>query len=167
MSTILFHSKSEEETHRIGVLLGKKAAAGLVFLMEGDLGAGKTCLIRGIAEGLGVDPDHPVTSPSYALIHEYPGRLRLFHVDLYRIAFEDLEDIGFFDLPVEDGVLAVEWARRLPHDEFPDRIDVTLETAPDDVRKIAIAGRGGAKRWLREWIDWIQQEAAGQTRPAG
>ena len=163
MSTILFHSKSGEETLRIGVLLGKKAVAGLVFLMEGDLGAGKTCLIRGIAEGLGVDADHPVTSPSYALIHEYPGRLRLFHVDLYRIEFEDLEDIGFFDLPIEDGVLAVEWAKRLPNDAFPDRIDILLEVMTDDARTIVISATGAAREWLRAWTEWIHQEPAGQS----
>lgn len=166
MSTILFHSNSGEETHRIGVLLGKKAVAGLVFLMEGDLGTGKTSLIRGMAEGLGVLADHPVTSPSYALIHEYPGRLRLFHVDLYRIEFEDLEDIGFFDLPVEDGVLAVEWAKRLPNDAFPDRIDIILNATADDTRTIVISAAGAAHEWLRAWTDWVNQEPAGLS-PAG
>lgn len=162
MSTILFHSKSGEETQRIGMLLGKKAVAGLVFLMEGELGAGKTCLIRGIAEGLEVHADHPVTSPSYALIHEYPGRLRLFHVDLYRIEFEDLEDIGFFDLPIEDGVLAVEWANRLSNDVFPNRIDIVLNTTADDARTIVVSATGAAQEWLRAWTDWIHQEPAGQ-----
>lgn len=163
MSTILFHSKSGGETRRIGMLLGKKAVAGLVFLMEGELGAGKTCLIRGIAEGLEVHEDHPVTSPSYALIHDYPGRLRLFHVDLYRIEFEDLEDIGFFDLPIEDGVLAVEWANRLPNDAFPNRIDIVLNTTADDARTIVISATGAAREWLRAWMDWIHHEPAGQS----
>jgi len=159
MTSVVFRCSSMDETHRIGVLLGERFEAGTVLLLKGDLGVGKTCLVRGIAEGIGVDAEQSVTSPSYALVHEYSGRLRLFHVDLYRIGYADLEDIGFFDLPVEEGVLAVEWAERLPEDAFADRIEVVFDIQDDESRIIDISGRGETSgRWLRLWISWLQQK---------
>jgi len=159
MTSIVFRCASLDETHRIGVLLGERFEAGTVLLLRGELGVGKTCLVRGVAEGIGVSPEQPVTSPSYALIHEYSGRLRLFHVDLYRIGYTDLEDIGFFDLPVEEGVLAVEWAERLPEDAFTDRVEVVFDIQEDESRIIEISGRGETSgRWLRLWISWLQQK---------
>ncbi len=162
MTSVVFRCASLDETHRIGVLLGERLEAGTVLLLKGELGVGKTSLVRGIAEGVGVDSGQPVTSPSYALIHEYSGRLRLFHVDLYRIGYADLEDIGFFDLPIEEGVLAVEWAERLPADAFADRIEVMLDMQEDESRIIEMTGKGETcARWLRLWISWLTQKRAG------
>lgn len=162
MTAVAFRCTKVDQTHRIGVLLGERFEAGTVLLLKGELGVGKTCLVRGVAEGIGVDPEQPVTSPSYALVHEYSGRLRLFHADLYRIGYADLEDIGFFDLPVEEGVLAVEWAERLPEDAFADRIEVEIGILDDESRIIDISGRGEtSRRWLRLWISWLQQKTIG------
>ncbi len=162
MISVVFRCAGVDETHRIGVLLGEAFEAGTVLLLKGELGVGKTCLVRGIAEGIGVDTGQAVTSPSYALIHEYTGRLRLFHVDLYRIGYADLEDIGFFDLPLEEGVLAVEWAERLPEDAFSDKIEATFDMQEDENRIITITGRGEAsRRWLQLWIARLQQNKTG------
>jgi tRNA threonylcarbamoyladenosine biosynthesis protein TsaE len=86
---------------------------GATILLSGDLGAGKTAFVKGLAEGLGLDPDE-VTSPTFTLVHEYRGgRLPLIHVDLYRLDAADLDDIGLdLDLALT-GVVAVEWAERL------------------------------------------------------
>lgn len=106
-------TRSEEET----VALGRELAAGLVpgdvVLLEGDLGAGKTALARGLAGGLGV-PEEEVRSPTFTLVNPYRGRVMVYHVDLYRIDKEsDLEELGLQEILGGDGVALVEWAERL------------------------------------------------------
>ena len=105
-------TKSAEETERVGAGLGRRLRGGEVILIFGPLGAGKTQLVRGIATGLGLDPGQ-VSSPSYALINEYPGRRTLYHVDLYRLSTADLPDLGLEDLYGRGCVVAIEWAERL------------------------------------------------------
>jgi tRNA threonylcarbamoyladenosine biosynthesis protein TsaE len=84
------------ETLALGRRVGALARPGLVLALYGDLGAGKTVFVQGLARGLGVPEKCPVTSPTFTLINEYPGRLRLFHIDLYRISdLVELDDIGF------------------------------------------------------------------------
>jgi len=86
---------------------------GAVLLLSGDLGAGKTAFVRGLAQGLGIDPGD-VTSPTFALVHEYRGgRLPLVHVDLYRLEQADLDDLGMDSELADQGVLAIEWSERL------------------------------------------------------
>ena len=103
--------------------------------LNGDLGSGKTTFVQGLANGLGVPRNYVITSPTFTLINEYPGRLPLFHVDLYRIAdVEELENIGFFDLLTGDGVVAVEWADRVARELPEDRIDIGFQVV-DDVRR--------------------------------
>ena len=102
------------ETRALGCLLGKLAGPGLVVLLAGELGAGKTCFAQGVADGLGVPADSPVTSPSYTLLNIHQGRLPLYHFDLYRLAVvADLEDLGYDEFAEGDGVTLVEWADRL------------------------------------------------------
>src|SRR3982751_6299894 len=105
---------SEDETAAIGRELAPSLSAGAVLLLSGDLGAGKTAFVRGLAEGLGVSRDE-VSSPTFTLIQEYRGgRLPLFHVDLYRIEdLREFDELGLDEI-AEDGVLAIEWAERLP-----------------------------------------------------
>jgi tRNA threonylcarbamoyladenosine biosynthesis protein TsaE len=90
------------------------ASPGLVVLLAGELGAGKTCFAQGVADGLGTPPSNPVTSPSYTLLNIHHGRVPLYHFDLYRLArVEDLEDLGYDEIAEGDGVTLVEWADRL------------------------------------------------------
>src|SRR5258705_11944853 len=105
---------SEEETAAAGRDLAATLSAGDVLLLFGDLGAGKTAFVRGLAEGFGIPRDE-VSSPTFTLIQEYRGgRLTLFHVDLYRIEDpREFDELGLDEI-AEDGVLAIEWAERLP-----------------------------------------------------
>jgi tRNA threonylcarbamoyladenosine biosynthesis protein TsaE len=110
---------------------------GDVVLLVGDLGAGKTAFVRGLAEGLGVDPDE-VSSPTFTLVQEYRGgRLPLFHVDLYRLNDpREIDDLGLDEI-ADDGVLAVEWAERLP--QAPQKaVRVAIEHAGETERRLVI-----------------------------
>jgi len=109
----VIRTRSEEETVDAGRRLGASLEAGDVVLLYGDLGAGKTAFVRGLAAGLGADPD-AVTSPTFTLIQEYVGRLTLFHVDLYRLGPADVDDLGLEELGEGKAVMAIEWADRLP-----------------------------------------------------
>ena len=103
-------TKGEEETRRVGELLGRALQKGDIVLLSGDLGTGKTCLTQGI--GRGMDCPGPVNSPSFVLMNEYTGRETLFHVDLYRMEdVEELDDLGLWDY-AERGVLVIEWPER-------------------------------------------------------
>src|SRR5471032_268723 len=107
MST--FITQSEPETAAVGRQLAPELNAGAVILLFGDLGAGKTALVRGLAEGLGIAPGE-VTSPTFTLIQEYRGgRLPLFHVDLYRLKSIEVEELGLDDERMAEGVTAIEW----------------------------------------------------------
>ena len=103
-------TRSQDETAAIGRKLASTLAAGSVLLLIGDLGAGKTALVRGLADGLGVPPDD-VSSPTFTLMQEYRGgRLTLFHVDLYRLDDpREIDDLGLDEIGGE-GVMAIEWA---------------------------------------------------------
>ncbi len=106
---------SEEETAALARTLAADLKAGDVLLLSGDLGAGKTAFVRGLAEGLGIAPDE-VSSPTFTLVQEYRGgRLVLYHVDLYRLEQAATDDLGLEEMGVADGVLAIEWPDRLAH----------------------------------------------------
>ncbi|OEU77903.1 MAG: tRNA (N6-adenosine(37)-N6)-threonylcarbamoyltransferase complex ATPase TsaE [Desulfobacterales bacterium S5133MH4] len=107
-------SRSPEETLRFGAFLGKYVTNRSVIALSGELGSGKTCLTQGIARGLQVPEDIYVTSPSYTLLNEYPGRLRLFHVDLYRIGNTvELDEIGLDEILGSNNVTVIEWAEKI------------------------------------------------------
>lgn len=147
-----FITHSVAETERAGALLAPLLRAGDVVALAGDLGAGKTHLVQGVALGLGVT--EPVTSPTFNLLLVHPGTLPLYHFDLYRLEGAcDLEDIGFFETLEADGVSFVEWGDRFPGVLPPDHILVTIERGPEDERRIAIEssgirGRDLAHQWL-------------------
>jgi len=130
-------SNSEQETATIGRELALSLSAGDVVLLHGDLGAGKTALVRGLAEGLGVSADD-VTSPTFTLVQEYRGgRLPLFHVDLYRLNDpREIEDLGLDEI-AEDGVLAIEWAEKMPAPP-QSAITVRLEHRDGDARAVSV-----------------------------
>jgi tRNA threonylcarbamoyladenosine biosynthesis protein TsaE len=111
---VTFTTHSEPETSAVGRRLAETLSAGSVVLLVGDLGAGKTALVRGLAEGLGVAPEE-VSSPTFTLMQEYRGgRVPLIHVDLYRLNdAREIDDLGLEELGL-DAVLAIEWAEKLP-----------------------------------------------------
>ena len=128
---------SEEETAAVARTLSERLVPGDVVLLSGDLGAGKTAFVRGLAQGLEIDPDH-VSSPTFTLVHEYHGaRLTLYHADLYRLERAATDDLGLEE--AVDGVLAIEWPERLAHPL--DGIAVTIEIVDESTRRIAIAER--------------------------
>jgi len=130
-------TQSETETHGLARELSLTLKAGDVLLLSGDLGSGKTTFVRGLAEGLGIDPDD-VSSPTFTLLHEYRGgRLTLYHADLYRLDKTATDDLGLEETGVRDGVLAIEWPDRLSHD-IPGATVVRLEVVDDAFRRITI-----------------------------
>jgi tRNA threonylcarbamoyladenosine biosynthesis protein TsaE len=128
---------SEEETQAIARELSATLRAGDVVLLSGDLGAGKTTFVRGLAEGLGIDP-REVSSPTFTLVHEYRGDgLTLYHADLYRLQRAATDDLGLEEIGVKDGVLAIEWPDRLTH-ELAGATLVRLDVVDDASRRITI-----------------------------
>ena len=130
-------SSSEFDTRAIAAALAPNLGPGAVVLLSGDLGAGKTAFVRGLAEGLGIDPDD-VTSPTFTLVHEYRGgRLPLIHVDLYRLDRAELDEIGLDQDLAARGITAVEWSERLAR-PIPGATKVQIDDAGGDSRKIQI-----------------------------
>ena len=141
-------TRSPEETRALGAAMGRRIDPPAVVALTGDLGSGKTCFVQGLAEGLEAPPEFYITSPSYTLINEYPGRCPLYHIDLYRLdGVEDTADIGLDDALCGDGVAAIEWPDRLPDELIADRIEVR------------ISGDAGGETWRR-----IEIAAEGQVR---
>jgi len=115
--------------------LAATLSGGDVLLLSGDLGAGKTAFVRGLAQGLGIAEDE-VSSPTFTLVHEYRGgRLTLYHVDLYRLDRAATDDLGLDEMGVADGVLAIEWPDRLTH-SIPGAREVAIDIVDDTTRQI-------------------------------
>ena len=132
-------TQSEEETAAVARELAALVQAGDVILLSGNLGAGKTAFVRGLAAGLGIDPDE-VSSPTFTLVHEYRGgRLTLYHADLYRLERVATEDLGLEEMGVSDGVLAIEWPDRLSH-AMPGARAVHIEVVDENTRRIIPSG---------------------------
>lgn len=132
-----------EQTHALGLQFGEALTGGMVLSLEGDLGAGKTVFIKGLAQGLTVPETLYITSPSYAIIHEYPGRLPLFHADLYRIEDPaDIDELGLFDIMDGKNVIAIEWAERIGDSLPPEGMFLRFEILNDFVRKISMRASG-------------------------
>jgi tRNA threonylcarbamoyladenosine biosynthesis protein TsaE len=136
----------------------------MVIALIGDLGSGKTMFVQGLARGLDVPEGYYVTSPSFTLINEYPGRRPLAHIDLYRLeAGLDLDDLGLVDVLKSDGVAAVEWADKLPPAALPEKLEVRFEIGAGDDRRLHFAAYGqDASGLLRS----ISLSDAGRGSPA-
>jgi len=136
-----FVTRDAGETREIGQRLGERLHGGEVVLLFGPLGAGKTVFVRGLAEGLGVPPDD-IRSPSYTLINEHRGQVRLYHADLYRLSAESVVELGLEELYGAGHVVAVEWAERLEEAgwDLGDAIIVEIDYHPseDDTRVIVL-----------------------------
>jgi tRNA threonylcarbamoyladenosine biosynthesis protein TsaE len=130
-------STSPDTTRRIGQQLGNLLQASDLVALTGDLGAGKTCCIQGIARGLGIPDSMAVTSPTYTLIHEYQGRLPIYHFDVYRLtAGDDLYDLGYEEYFYGNGVTLIEWADRIRSFLPDDYVALHLGIQNDGVREI-------------------------------
>jgi tRNA threonylcarbamoyladenosine biosynthesis protein TsaE len=131
-------TRSAAETEEVAAALAGGFAGGEVVLLSGELGAGKTAFVRGLARGVGVDPAE-VASPTFVLLTAYPGRFTLHHADLYRLEAKDADrELGLEELPGPRGVLAVEWAERLSVVPWPRVFRVSLEHAGEDARRLTV-----------------------------
>ncbi len=131
---------SEDETLAVARGLAARLKPGDVVRLSGDLGAGKTAFVRGLAAGLGIDPE-TVSSPTFTLVHEYQGgRLALYHADFYRLDRTATEDLGLEEARVAAGVLAIEWPDRLTH-TTPGAIEVEMAFTGDTTRRITVTAR--------------------------
>ena len=137
MTAIL--TSTESETESAGESLGRMLRAGDVVLLSGDLGAGKTAFVRGLARGVGANPDE-VSSPTFTIVQEYAGAsTTLYHVDLYRLEPPEIDDLGLEDLVSADGIVAIEWAERWHgRPEGDGVIEVTIDDAGEDRRRLDI-----------------------------
>jgi tRNA threonylcarbamoyladenosine biosynthesis protein TsaE len=133
-----FVTVSQAETATVGRRLARCVALGTTILLYGDLGAGKTAFVRGLAEGFGIDPAE-VSSPTFTIVQEYRGpQLTLQHVDLYRLTPREIADLALEDLMTPTTVMAIEWADRLPEAPAGPVIEVRLEHA-EAGRRITIS----------------------------
>ncbi len=142
MGTLEFITNSEDETRAAAVETAKRLKIGDVILYEGEMGAGKTAFTKGLAEFFGTDSE--VTSPTFALVHEYTGRVPIFHFDLYRISgYDDLYAVGFFDYLDRGGIIAAEWSENVPglEDELENVVKVRIEKLSENGRKIIVSGK--------------------------
>lgn len=146
-------SATEVSTRRIGELLGSVLEAGDVISLSGDLGAGKTCLVKGVAVGLGVA--ETITSPTFNLMLEHHGRLELYHFDLYRLQrVEELDDIDFYGTTEAGGASFIEWGERFPEALPDDHLSVEVLLGDDDARLLVVRASGPraetlAQTWAR------------------
>jgi tRNA threonylcarbamoyladenosine biosynthesis protein TsaE len=132
-----FVSSSEQDTRALAGRVARDVRPGMVLLLTGDLGAGKTAFVKGLAAGLGVDPDD-VTSPTFTLVHQYAAaRVPLVHVDLYRLDSADLDEIGLDADVAARGVTAVEWSERLTRG-IPGAVRIRIADLGGDSRSIDI-----------------------------
>lgn len=142
MSGWTIQSASEAQTLELGIQLGRLLEQPALILLQGDLGAGKSVLARGIARGLGVDPEVPITSPTFTLMNHYPARIDLYHFDLYRLSdVDELIEIGFDDFAYGAGVALVEWPERLDNDETPG-LWVRIKHLDEDCRELKVSACG-------------------------
>ncbi len=140
-------SKGPEDTMDIGRIIGKNLVGGDVVALVGELGAGKTCLTQGIAKGLGISDNYYITSPTFTLINEYPGKIPLYHMDVYRLSGSiELEDMGCKEYFYGTGVVVIEWAEKvldlLPEETFI----ISLDHVDSSERKINVSCKSGLSR---------------------
>ena len=148
-------SCTPDETQALGQKLGSVLGPGHVVGLTGELGAGKTCFVQGAARGLEVDPAVYVSSPTFTLVNEYPGRLPVAHIDLYRLSDADeLVEIGLDDYYRGQGVCLVEWFDRFVDEVPPDYLSVELSVEGETRRRLVVNAVGCdhvqlGQRWLR------------------
>lgn len=138
---MVIETNSEAETVLAGEQMGKMLLPGDVLAFYGDLGAGKTAFIRGVARGLGIASR--VSSPTFTIVNEYPGPVPLFHFDMYRLGSSDeLFEIGWEDYLTRGGVCCVEWTENVADAMPAEAVAVTIEKTGENTRKITVSGGG-------------------------
>jgi tRNA threonylcarbamoyladenosine biosynthesis protein TsaE len=153
-------TRAPEETIRLGKTIGELLRPGDVVALTGDLGAGKTTLAKGIAAGAGVEDESEVTSPTFVLVNEYPGRFPVYHVDLYRLQeAPEAEDLGWEEFIFGEGVSLLEWAEKIPGILPEERLEVRISWIGPGERKFLIAGKGAqAKNILLSMRKWEKEK---------
>jgi len=141
-------TKSEQETLNFGASIGGKAFAGMLILLYGDLGSGKTHFTKGVAKGMDIKDN--VSSPTYTILFEHNGEIPLYHFDLYRITDEDdFFEIGGYEYLAKDGVCILEWAERIDWDEY-NRLEVHINIIDDTIREMKLVPYG------QEYEEWLE-----------
>src|SRR6266478_325220 len=136
-----FVSHSSEETIGKGREIAAQLRPPVLVLLTGDLGSGKTTLTKGIISGLGAAKEEDVTSPTFTLVHVFQNHCKVYHVDLYRVEnFHDLESLGLEDALGEKAIVIIEWSERFTFRSVWPRVEIQLEHAGGDSRRIAISG---------------------------
>ena len=149
-------SRSARQTRAWGERLGKLLEGGEIVGLIGELGAGKTCFVRGVAEGLDVCQEAWIRSPTFTLINEYPGRLPVFHIDLYRVGSRnELEGLDLREYLYADGVSLIEWFEHLPADEVDEYLELTIGNGEGNKRELKFTAHG-------ERYEKIVEELKGQ-----
>lgn len=156
-------SLSAWETERLGEELGKVLSGGQILALCGELGAGKTTFVRGLAKGLGIPPE-TVSSPSFVLIQEYTGRLTLYHVDFYRLeSLLDIELIGLRDLWREDTIVAIEWADKIPQAIPEDALWFQFFFLDQHRRKIKFKGGQNEVKLVHFVFEKVRRQGEGEN----
>lgn len=157
----IWHAPDESSTDMLGIALANALPRPAVVGLSGTLGAGKTRLVRAIAAGLGIDPEG-VTSPTFVLLHEYPGTSPLFHFDAYRLRDEE----EFWQLGADEylsgqagGIVVIEWAERVLRCLPEERLDVAIEVAGPTERRFSITARGDRYRHVPDVLLTAQQQS--------
>lgn len=134
-------SLGPEATYRLGEKIGRSLKKGDIIALSGDLGSGKTCFTQGIAKGLDVLAGYNVTSPTFTLLNEYPGRISLYHLDVYRLSGpRDIEEIGYEDYFYGPGVIVIEWAEKIEQLVPEYGIWIFFRHREENAREIVISG---------------------------
>ena len=161
MSELEFVSHGESQTEAVGRAIGLAGRAGDVVALVGELGAGKTRLVKGVAAGLRVKNMQDVRSPTFVLIREHAGRLRLFHVDAYRLGGAgELNSLGFEEILSQGGLTVVEWADHVADGLPADRLTLHLAITGLRSRKVNLSCGGGRSRALLERVreEWAKPD---------
>ncbi|HXG52620.1 MAG TPA: tRNA (adenosine(37)-N6)-threonylcarbamoyltransferase complex ATPase subunit type 1 TsaE [candidate division Zixibacteria bacterium] len=149
-------TRSPRQTAAWGQRLGELLEGGEIVGLVGELGAGKTCFVRGLVQGAGVGEKAWIRSPSFTLINEYHGRVPIYHIDLYRIGTaEELDGLNLRECLYSDGVSVIEWFERLPSGEVDEYIEVRMEFCGPTGRRLTFTAHGGR---YEETLERLKEE---------
>ena len=156
---VVTQSKSTSETIRIGKGIGSRLRAGDVVALVGELGAGKTQFIKGLAAGAGVGKPTYVSSPSFTLINEYPGKVPFYHIDLFRLESQkEAEGLGLEDYLHGGGITAIEWADKIPSLLPGEMLSIHMVYTGKNTRSIEMTGKG------KRYEEFVNEAMSSESR---